>query len=335
MPTSVRPVRADEDVTAENTWVSPETDPRDLGSLDRRAPCLMRVADLVPGESPRLTGVDAEHVARLAEVIDDLPPIIVDRATMRVIDGAHRLRAAQQLGHEHIPARLFDGDARTAYLLSVHCNTRHGLPLSRAERRQAAQRLVRLYPQYSDRKLAALSGLSAKTIGTIRAGSGATAPDPEFRVGQDGRRRPTNPGERRRVAVEFVTANPRATVREIASAAGISVSTAQSIRKLVAEEDGSARARDERRAVVDPVRRSITIAEALARDPSVRGTRLGRVLMQWMQLNIRVHRDWGALLDSLPPHCAVLMSKITRAFVEMHADLVDLADDQVPVTSED
>ena len=50
---------------------------------------------LEPADSPRLNGIDVEHVRRLAQGDAVLPPILVDRSTRRVIDGAHRIAAAR------------------------------------------------------------------------------------------------------------------------------------------------------------------------------------------------------------------------------------------------
>src|ERR1039457_6828415 len=52
------------------------------------------VIALLPGDSPRLEGEDKAHIARLAEAEGPLPPVLVERRSMRVIDGMHRLMAA-------------------------------------------------------------------------------------------------------------------------------------------------------------------------------------------------------------------------------------------------
>lgn len=56
------------------------------------------IAALREGLPLRADGVNADHVAMLAEVPETLPPIVVHRRTMQVVDGAHRLRAAQLRG---------------------------------------------------------------------------------------------------------------------------------------------------------------------------------------------------------------------------------------------
>ena len=59
---------------------------------------VVRLSDLSVGYSPRQTKVDQDHVAMLAEVLDRLPPIVVDDRTMTVIDGVHRLEASRPRG---------------------------------------------------------------------------------------------------------------------------------------------------------------------------------------------------------------------------------------------
>src|SRR5262249_502798 len=67
------------------------------------------IGKLTVGDSPRTTGEDIAHIRRLVEVVEDLPPIIVHRSTMQVIDGVHRLRAAYLVGRETVDVTFFDG----------------------------------------------------------------------------------------------------------------------------------------------------------------------------------------------------------------------------------
>ncbi|MGW4273295.1 hypothetical protein ACWEGQ_13250 [Streptomyces seoulensis] len=96
----------------------------------------------MPGVSLRSQGPDREHVARLAEVEGPLPPILVDRRTLHVIDGMHRLMAAFVRGERVIRVEYFEGSTEDAFLRAVQANVTHGLPLSQADRRAAAARIV-------------------------------------------------------------------------------------------------------------------------------------------------------------------------------------------------
>ncbi|MDH6121864.1 hypothetical protein ABH930_005937 [Kitasatospora sp. GAS204A] len=188
------------------------------------------VESIRPGESPRFGAEDEEHIRRLAQTDAELPPILVHRSTMRVIDGMHRLGAARLKGEPTIVVEYFDGTEAAAYILGVQANVAHGLPLSLAERKEAARRIVGLQPELADRAVAQLTGLAAGTVGTIRKLAGAEAAQRGSRVGRDGRLRPVNADEGRRRAVEVIREYPDASLREIAQAAGVSLGTAHDIK---------------------------------------------------------------------------------------------------------
>jgi len=125
-------------------------------------------ADRLSRMSPRIHEENAEHVELLVAAGTAVPPIIVHRPTMRVIDGLHRLRAAQRCGRRTIGVRFFDGDEAAAFVLAVTANAGHGLPLSLADRKRAAARIVGCYPRWSDRKIASITGLAPGTVAGIR-----------------------------------------------------------------------------------------------------------------------------------------------------------------------
>ena len=122
----------------------------------------LRIAD-----TPRASGVDEGHLSALVEAGDAVPPILVQRSTMQVIDGVHRVRAAQRRSLEAISAVLFDGDERQAYVMAVQMNSAHGLPLSLADRKVAATRILSYFPDWSNRRLALVVGLSDKTMASL------------------------------------------------------------------------------------------------------------------------------------------------------------------------
>lgn len=194
------------------------------------SPARVSLADLSTGISVRFNAEDEAHVRRLAEMDDELPPIIVHRQTMRIIDGVHRYRAAIIRKHQSIRVEFFDGSEEDAYIRGVQANVRHGLPLTLAERKAAAERVIRMRPELSDRALAGITGLSAKTVGSIRRSSTGKEAQLNARVGLDGRVRPVNVEEGRRRALEIIRQDPNASVREIARAAGVSVGTAHNLR---------------------------------------------------------------------------------------------------------
>ncbi|MBO0802384.1 MAG: ParB N-terminal domain-containing protein [Nocardiopsaceae bacterium] len=168
---------------------------------------------------------------RLAEMETPLPPILVDRRTMQVVDGMHRLMAASLRGKETIDVIFFDGNEADMFLRAVEENVTHGLPLSQADRRAAAERIIASHPQMSDRAIGQAAGLAAKTVAAIRKRSSDDAPQSDRRVGRDGRVRPLDSGEGRRLAAKLLTEQPRASLRDVARGAGISPATVLDVRK--------------------------------------------------------------------------------------------------------
>ncbi|MER6222661.1 ParB/RepB/Spo0J family partition protein, partial [Streptomyces sp900105755] len=140
------------------------------------APRSVPIEALKPSDSPRGLRQDEDHVRKLAESGRDFEPILVHRPTMRVIDGMHRLSAMALRGHREMAVRFFDGSEADAYVLSVQLNVRHGLPLTRAERRLAASRILLSHPHWSDRAIAERTGLSDKTVGKLRRSASAEIP---------------------------------------------------------------------------------------------------------------------------------------------------------------
>lgn len=168
---------------------------------------------------------------RLAETETPLPPILVHRRTMRVVDGMHRLMAASMLGRETIDARFVDGGEAEMFLRAVQENVRHGLPLSQADRRAAAERILASHPHLSDRAIGQSAGLSAKTIASIRKRSGVDVPESNLRMGRDGKIRPLDSAEGRRLAAKLLADQPEASLRDVARSAGISPATVLDVRK--------------------------------------------------------------------------------------------------------
>lgn len=266
------------------------------------------ISALVLVDSPRLSGEDTAHTRRLTEVEEKLPPILVHRGTMRVIDGYHRVRAAMLKGETKIEATFYDGSEDMVFPLAVEQNVAHGLPLSLADRRSAAERIVATFPEWADRAIASSTGLSPKTVAAIRRRSGEENPRLNTRLGRDGRAHPLCVADGRRRAAELITEKPDASLREIAREAGISPGTVQDVRaRLKSGQDP-----------VLPMRRSTTVLqsielppidhsrylEVLKNDPSLRFTHEGRNLLRWLHVQVLGTARWADMIDTVPAHSA-------------------------------
>lgn len=291
---------------------------------------MVPLTSIRPADSPRLTGESEDNVKRLAELESETPPIIVHRQTMRVVDGMHRLRAAELKGQERVLVEFFDGTEDDAFKYSVEINTRHGLPLTLADRKAAALRITGSHPDLSDRAIASCAGLSPKTVAAMR--SSASIPKIDNRRGTDGRVRPIDIVEGRLRARDIIEQQPEASLREVARQAGVSPTTAKDVRDRINRGDSpvplhTTRA-SEKAATVNEVsiRSKITtrlcdthVRDDLARlrqDPAVRQSESGRNLLRWLARHAADLDQWRDLINGLPPHRNELFVRIARQCAE-------------------
>ncbi|MEU4982749.1 hypothetical protein [Streptomyces sp. NPDC021969] len=284
------------------------TDPADAHILAAVAPEVHRVSitSLVLTDSPRLDAGDAQHIQTLCHNDAELPPIVVHRSTLRVIDGQYRVRAYTLLGRRQVAVRYFDGSDADAFVLSVRLNARHGLPLCLAERRSAAKRIVGTHPHWSDRAIATVVGLSPKTVGRLRDRSSEENAQSNTRLGRDGRVRPLRAGDARTRASAVIAARPEASIRQIAREAGVSVGTAHTVRVLM--EAGAPLAPED----VDAAGTVADRYRALSQDPGLRYTERGRALMRWLDAHLVLDEAWRVVLDGLPPHWSETAAGLAR-----------------------
>ncbi|MBO4159722.1 ParB/RepB/Spo0J family partition protein [Micromonospora antibiotica] len=261
-----------------------------------------------------------------------LPPIIVHRQTMRVVDGWHRLQAAGIRGDATIPVRFFDGNEQDAFVLAVRLNAKHGLPLSAADRRAAAERIVASHPSWSNRAIAAVVGIADKTVASIRRQRNEGVASEVSRVGLDGRTRPVSSADGRRRAGEFIARHPDASLREIARSVGISPGTARDVRtRLERGEDPVAtkqRDTDARqdtapvRQVTRPPRDDLAARRTsveqptpvldLRRDPRLRFTDAGRLLLRFLEFRALDELQRRRLLEAVPTYQSGAVARIAR-----------------------
>jgi ParB-like chromosome segregation protein Spo0J len=298
------------------------------------------VMSLRAADSPRLNGEDKAHIARLAEMETPLPPILVDRRTMRVIDGMHRLMAASLQGRETIEVILFDGSEADIFLRAVQENIAHGLPLSQADRRAAAERIVASHPHLSDRAIGQASGLAAKTVAAIRKRSADDVPQANSRIGRDGKVRPLDSGEGRRRAAELLTGQPEASLRDIARAAGISPATVLDVRKRLERGEppvpgkpaANSAAGNSARAQADPAagatvsranarrataQNATATVEKLLRDPSLRNNEQGKGVLRLLHINAVGAEQLPGVAATVPPHCVGIIVWLARQYATM------------------
>ncbi|WOX07938.1 helix-turn-helix domain-containing protein [Streptomyces sp. N50] len=225
----------------------------------------------------------------------------------------------------------------------------HGLPLSQADRRAAAARIISSHPQMSDRAIARASGLGAKTVAAIRRRSSDVVLL-HARVGRDGKVRPLNSEAGRRRAAELIVERPGASLREVARLAGISPATVSDVRKRLEageapvterEKPGDTgvasapppvvRPKGERRmrlVQADPS----SVLKKLLRDPSLRHKEEGRVLLRLLQQNAVGMQQSSELTAVVPPHCGALVVTLARQYAETWLEFAQKIDEQLQST---
>lgn len=271
--------------------------------------------------SPRADHTNSGYARLLADSAERFPPIVVHRESMSVIDGHHRVEATRMRGATTISAVLYEGDAKSAFVLAVRLNVTHGLPLTIAERKAAALRLLTDNPGWSDRAVAAVSGISDKTVAAIRRSNGQRRP--EILIGRDGSVHRTLNVQGRRRAAQLLAADPDASLREVAAVAGISLTTAKDVRSRVRRgEDpvpaGRRRPNTVSGKAIAPIggrtgsQDPDSAMRRLQLDPSVRYTELGRNLLRCLTLSKVDENTIQDIVTTLPGHCRALVIEVAR-----------------------
>ncbi|MEO3848398.1 hypothetical protein ABGB09_12220 [Streptomyces sp. B8F3] len=253
-----------------------------------------------------------------------MPPIVVNRSTMQVVDGMHRVRAASLRGEQRIEGWFVEGAAEDVFVLAVELNAKHGLPLSRKDRNAAARRIIESHPHWSDRRIASVTGLSPGAVGALRGAVDVPVAHLSLRVGRDGRVRPLNSASGRIAASQVIAEFPTASLREIASRAGVALATARDVRNRMrmgldpvppklraAEEDcapAAAPGPADPGAAPVPDQSGVSFENVLARmrrDPSLRMSQTGRALLRLLGSHQLPDEKWRELVAGVPAHRAV------------------------------
>jgi ParB-like chromosome segregation protein Spo0J len=317
-----------------------------LSMIEQLSEVRVPVGSLVPTFHLRQAGTDATHVRLLADAASSvkLPPILVQKRGMCIIDGMHRVEVAKLRGERDICARLVDCTDEEALVLAVKSNTLHGLPLSRADRISSAKRILATHAHWSDRALAAVTGLSAKAVASLRNSSTGDTQFYGKRLGRDGKLRPVAAGEGRQRAAEYINAHPEASLRQVARETDVSLGTVhdvrERIRRGVLEVVGEPGRSAERvagspatSAVVGPSSPARTlhlrggtgtvqqlvwsaVSGKLASDPTLRYTEGGRAFLRWMAAHSMQADEWREFIDAIPQHWLKDIGRIAAGMSE-------------------
>ncbi|MFE6862131.1 hypothetical protein [Nocardia sp. NPDC057668] len=288
---------------------------------------VVKVSDLLAEGSPRSSGLNNAHIERMVAADWPLPPIIVHEPTMRILDGLHRVAAAVCKGIDQLDAHLISGPIDAAFVIAVQANISNGLPLTFAERRAAAAKILVTHPEWSDRTIGSTTGLSAKVISRLRCSTDADTQS-NTRLGKDGRFRPVDPSDGRRRVAELLEQMPSASLRTIARAAGVSPGTVRNVRGRMtrygfpesptggAEADvsngGSGEMQFTTGAVAEKSVDATAVLAVLSRDPALRMSESGRDFLRWLHAHTVRFDDGTMIATAVPDHCVSHVIELAR-----------------------
>lgn len=148
------------------------------------------------GLNPRVGALDQEAVMDYAAHVDDLPPMVVYQIPGEdgylLAAGFHRIAAHRLAGKNEARFVVREGSRADAAEFADLDNLKHGLQLSRAERREVIKRQLKRHPDWSDVRLAAACMTTDKTVRSVREALEQTSEIPrhDVLVGADGIGRP-------------------------------------------------------------------------------------------------------------------------------------------------
>jgi len=206
-----------------------------------------RITDLGFDLSPRDQPVDKERVRELMPLVGLLNPIVVFHAPatpstpakLLIVDGTHRTLAHRLSKHDTILGRRFVGTYDDARREAIRSNTRHGRKLTRAERERAVTTVLDLTPDWSNRRVAEVVGLSPHTVADVRKRIYGQTAEVSTYVGSDGRRVPPR-ARLRELIREEIEEHPDLSNRAVARKLMTTHVTVSDVRKAMAAEQVAA-----------------------------------------------------------------------------------------------
>lgn len=147
----------------------------------------IKLADIVTTAGTQIRAkISQEKVIEYANLLQDgtvFDPVqVVDDGESYILwDGFHRHAAHEKAGRETILADVTKGTVRDAILFALGANSRHGLPRTQADRRNAVNRMLDdvEWSTWSDRSIAKACDVSHSLVSTVR--KERTAPKPEVK----------------------------------------------------------------------------------------------------------------------------------------------------------
>lgn len=141
------------------------------------------------GGTQTRAALDTKTLGEYRDSLDagaEFPPLVVfyDGAEYWLADGFHRLHAYRAAGFDEVACEVRQGTRRDAILHSVGANSRHGLRRTLADKRRAAETLLRdsQWVKWSDNEIGRRCVVDHKTVTNLRKALGLTGEIPSERT---------------------------------------------------------------------------------------------------------------------------------------------------------
>ncbi len=129
------------------------------------------------GGTQSRVSINQEVVDEYAELISSsngqwpFPPIDVfhDGSDYFDADGFHRVLAALNAKRGSIPCRVHKGTARDARIFGMTANDKHGMRMTRADKRSSVEWLLDIYGTMTQKEIAEKAGVTDRTVRNIIA----------------------------------------------------------------------------------------------------------------------------------------------------------------------
>jgi hypothetical protein len=194
----------------------------------------MPVDRLRCGEPTRSRGIDDALVTCLSESTEPFAPLVVTVDGL-VIDGQHRLLAAQRRGDIAVAVVVVEVSEEEANIEAYRRNGRHGIPLTRPDRRRWVGLELALTPEASNGVIAERCGVSRDVVARVRRASacsgGATSEVNTTRIGMDGKKYTVGDDSRQAEAAAIFDADPDVGVRGLQRRTGLSLGAVSNFKK--------------------------------------------------------------------------------------------------------
>lgn len=207
------------------------------------------------------------------------------------------------------------GDADIPPIIVVN-NTAQGQPLTLKDRKAAAARLLGIYPDWSDRMIASIAGLSHPTVAAIRRRSLSTGKAFQLncRLGQDGKTHPAVSRDGLKAAAAAANdADQIESLHGVGGQANGPVGAVHDLRARRKQGEQPSGAKTHAAGVDVFLARGQAVVQKLRKNPSVWMTDNGKALTRMLLHSVQLVGLVQAASRATPEHCRGIIAEAASA----------------------